>query len=76
MSDVARSLHAIEQDDEEVADELRRLGAQKQSRELSGQTLQAMAFADEAHIRLAGHCLFRGGGYIPRNIPCHQSRST
>ena len=33
---------------------------------------------DQAYIRLVGHCLclFRGGGYILRNIPCHQSRST
>ena len=86
MSDVTRILHAIEQGDEKVTDELlplvyeelRRLAAQKLSHELPDQTLQATALVHEACIRLVGNCLclFRGGGYILRNIPCHQSRST
>ena len=60
MTDVTRILHAIEQGDEKVTDELlplvyeelRRLAAQKLSHELPGQTLQATALVHEAYIRL------------------------
>jgi len=62
MSDVTRILTAIEQGDAEEADkllplvyeELRRLAAQKMSRESPGQTLQATALVHEAYIRLVG----------------------
>ena len=62
MSDVTRILTAIEQGDAKAADkllplvyeELRRLAAQKMSRELPGQTLQATALVHEAYIRLVG----------------------
>jgi len=62
MSDVTRILDAIEQGDERAADkllplvykELRLLAAQKLSRELPGQTLQATALVHEAYIRLVG----------------------
>ena len=60
MTDVTRILHAIEQGDEKVTDELlplvyeelRRLAAQKLSHELPGRTLQATALVHEAYIRL------------------------
>ena len=60
MSDVTRILNAIEQGDAKAADELlplvyeelRRLAAQKMSRESPGQTLQATALVHEAYIRL------------------------
>jgi RNA polymerase sigma factor (TIGR02999 family) len=60
MSDVTRILSAIEQGDAQatekllplVYDELRRLAAQKMSREPPGQTLQATALVHEAYIRL------------------------
>lgn len=63
MSDVTRILNAIEQGDQEAADvllplvyqELRTLAAQKLSRELPGQTLQATALVHEAYIRLLGN---------------------
>jgi RNA polymerase sigma factor (TIGR02999 family) len=62
MSDVTRILAAIEQGDARAADqllpavyeELRRLAAQKMSRERPGQTLQATALVHEAYIRLVG----------------------
>ena len=62
MSDVTRILTAIEQGDPRAADELlpavyqelRRLAAQKLSRERPGQTLQATALVHEAYIRLVG----------------------
>jgi len=62
MSDVTRILAAIEQGDVRAADrllplvyqELRRLAAQKLSREPPGQTLQATALVHEAYIRLVG----------------------
>jgi RNA polymerase sigma factor (TIGR02999 family) len=62
MSDVTRILTAIEQGDAKEADkllplvydELRRLAAQKMSRESPGQTLQATALVHEAYIRLVG----------------------
>ncbi|MFC1652473.1 sigma-70 family RNA polymerase sigma factor [Planctomycetota bacterium] len=62
MTDVTRILNAIEQGDgkatEEllplVYEELRRLAAQKMSREVPGQTLQATALVHEAYIRLVG----------------------
>ena len=62
MSDVTRILAAIEQGDARAADkllplvyeELRRLAAQKMSKEQPGQTLQATALVHEAYIRLVG----------------------
>jgi RNA polymerase sigma factor (TIGR02999 family) len=62
MSDVTRILNAIEQGDARAADELlpavyeelRRLAAQKLSREKPGQTLQATALVHEAYLRLVG----------------------
>jgi len=62
MSDVTRILTAIEQGDAKAADELlpliydelRRLAAQKMSREPPGQTLQATALVHEAYLRLVG----------------------
>jgi RNA polymerase sigma factor (TIGR02999 family) len=62
MSDVTRILNAIEQGDARDADkllplvyeELRRLAAQKMSRELPGHTLQATALVHEAYMRLVG----------------------
>jgi len=62
MSDVTRILTAIEQGDAKAVDELlplvyeelRRLAAQKMSRESPGQTLQATALVHEAYIRLVG----------------------
>jgi RNA polymerase sigma factor (TIGR02999 family) len=60
MSDVTQILTAIEQGDARAADqllplvyqELRRLAAQKISREPPGQTLQATALVHEAYIKL------------------------
>jgi RNA polymerase sigma factor (TIGR02999 family) len=62
MTDVTRILTAIEQGDARAADELlplvyeqlRRLAAQKLSREPPGQTLQATALVHEAYLRLVG----------------------
>jgi len=62
MSDVTRILVAIEQGDVRAVDELlpavyqelRLLAAQKLSKELPGQTLQATALVHEAYIRLVG----------------------
>lgn len=62
MSDVTRILNAIEEGDARATDkllplvyeELRRLAAQKMSKELPGQTLQATALVHEAYIRLVG----------------------
>jgi RNA polymerase sigma factor (TIGR02999 family) len=60
MKDVTRILSAIEQGDPRAAaqllplvyDELRRLAAQKLTREEPGQTLQATALVHEAYLRL------------------------
>ena len=62
MSDVTRILTAIERGEARAADqllllvyeELRRLAAQKLSREPPGQTLQATALVHEAYLRLVG----------------------
>jgi RNA polymerase sigma factor (TIGR02999 family) len=61
MSDVTQVLHAIEQGDPSVAeqllplvyDELRKLAAAKMAQEKPGQTLDATALVDEAYLRLA-----------------------
>src|SRR6476620_11263575 len=60
MNDVTRILTAVEQGDSNAAarllpliyDELRRLAAQRLSKEPAGQTLQATALVHEADIRL------------------------
>ena len=60
MNDVTRILTAVEQGDSHAAarllpllyDELRRLAAQRLSKEPAGQTLQATALVHEAYIRL------------------------
>jgi RNA polymerase sigma factor (TIGR02999 family) len=60
MSEVTRILTAIDQGEPHAAaqllplvyDELRRLAAQKMSREMPGQTLQATALVHEAYLRL------------------------
>src|SRR4051794_13025124 len=60
MNDVTRILTAVEQGDPHAAarllpliyDELRRLAAQRLSKEPAGQTLQATALVHEAYIRL------------------------
>lgn len=60
MSDVTRTLNAIEEGNENLTDELlqsvyeelRRLAAAKMSQELPGQTLQATALVHEAYMRL------------------------
>lgn len=62
MSDVTRILNAIERGEAKATDELlplvyeelRLLAAQKLSREVPGQTLQATALVHEAYLRLAG----------------------
>jgi RNA polymerase sigma factor (TIGR02999 family) len=62
MSDFTRILQAIEQGDTRAVDrllpavyeELRRLAAQKLSREKPGQTLQPTALVHEAYLRLVG----------------------
>lgn len=62
MSDVTRILAAIERGDVRAVDELfplvyqelRQLAAQRMSRELPGQTLQATALVHEAYLRLVG----------------------
>jgi RNA polymerase sigma factor (TIGR02999 family) len=62
MSDVTRTLSAIEQGDPSAAaqllplvyDELRQLAAQKLAHEQPGQTLQATALVHEAYLRLVG----------------------
>ena len=62
MSDVTRILAAIEQGDVKAVDELfplvyqelRQLAAQRFSKELPGQTLQATALVHEAYLRLVG----------------------
>jgi RNA polymerase sigma factor (TIGR02999 family) len=62
MSDVTRTLSAIEQGDPHAAeqllpivyDELRKLAAQKLAQERPGQTLQATALVHEAYLRLVG----------------------
>src|SRR5262245_13893937 len=63
MSEVTRILSAIEQGDPHAAeqllpliyDELRKLAAQKMSREAPGQTLQATALVHEAYLRLVAN---------------------
>ncbi len=60
MADVTRILEAIEQGDSHAAeqllplvyDELRKLAAQRLSREKPGQTLEATALVHEAYLRL------------------------
>lgn len=62
MSDVTRILAAIEGGDVRAVDELfplvyqelRQLAAQRMSKELPGQTLQATALVHEAYLRLVG----------------------
>src|SRR5438270_13408246 len=62
MSEVTRILSAVEQGDPSAAeqllplvyDELRRLAAQRLSREAPGQTLDATALVHEAYLRLVG----------------------
>ena len=62
MAEITRILEAIDEGDVHAAeellpliyDELRRLAAQKLSREKPGQTLQATALVHEAYIRLVG----------------------
>jgi len=62
MTEVTRILSAMDQGDAKAADallplvydELRRLAAQKLSREKPGQTLQATALVHEAYLRLVG----------------------
>ena len=62
MSDVTRILNAMDQGDAKEADrllslvyeELRRLAAQKMSKEKPGHTLQATALVHEAYVRLVG----------------------
>jgi RNA polymerase sigma factor (TIGR02999 family) len=62
MTDVTRILSAIEQGDQQAAeellpliyDELRRLAAQRLAREKPGQSLQATALVHEAYLRLVG----------------------
>jgi RNA polymerase sigma factor (TIGR02999 family) len=68
MNDVTRILSAIERGDSAAAgqllpliyDELRKLAAQKLSREPPGQTLQATALVHEAYLRLIGDGAERG----------------
>ncbi len=63
MSEVTRILAAIEQGDVHAVDgllplvyqELRRLAAQRLSKESPGQTLQATALVHEAYLRLVGN---------------------
>src|SRR6266702_6434373 len=60
MSDVTRILSAIDQGDQQAAeqllplvyDELRKLAAQRLAQEAPGQTLQATALVHEAYLRL------------------------
>ena len=60
MNEITRILSAIEQGDPQAAEELlplvyselRRLAAQRLSREAPGQTLQATALVHEAYLRL------------------------
>src|SRR3954471_22465971 len=62
MSEVTKTLSAIEQGETHAAeqllplvyDELRRLAAQKLGQEKPGQTLQATALVHEAYLRLVG----------------------
>jgi RNA polymerase sigma factor (TIGR02999 family) len=62
MSDVTRILAAIERGDVRAVDELfplvyqelRQLAAQRMSKEVPGQTLQATALVHEAYLRLVG----------------------
>ncbi|NQV36194.1 MAG: RNA polymerase subunit sigma, partial [Phycisphaeraceae bacterium] len=75
MCEVTRILHAIEEGSTDatdkllalVYDELRRLAAQKMSRETPGQTLQATALVHEAYLRLVGsdgNVVFHGRGHF------------
>jgi RNA polymerase sigma factor (TIGR02999 family) len=62
MSGIVESLSAIQQGDPQAAeqllplvyDELRKLAAQKMSRESPGQTIEATALVHEAYLRLVG----------------------
>jgi RNA polymerase sigma factor (TIGR02999 family) len=68
MNEVTLILFAIDQGDEQAAgrllplvyDELRKLAAQKLSREQPGQTLQATALVHEAYLRLVGNSARQG----------------
>jgi RNA polymerase sigma factor (TIGR02999 family) len=63
MSEVTRILSAIEQGDQQAAqqllpfvyEELRKLAAQRLAQEKPGQTLQATALVHEAYLRLVGN---------------------
>jgi hypothetical protein len=70
MSEVTRILSGIEQGDPHAAeqllplvyDELRKLAAQKLTREQPGKTLEATALVHEAYLRLIGvaePCVYR-----------------
>jgi RNA polymerase sigma factor (TIGR02999 family) len=91
MTDVTRILSAIERGDAKATDkllplvyeELRLLAAQKLSRELPGQTLQATALVHEAYIRLVGeevqdwksrHHFFRAAAEAMRRIIIDNAR--
>src|SRR5437588_6871210 len=73
MSNVTRILSAIEQGDPLAAaellplvyDELRKLAAQRLTREKPGQTLQATALVHEAYLRLVAS----GDASAPREQP-------
>src|ERR1700687_6075942 len=62
MTEVTKTLNAIEQGDPQAAEkllplvyeELRKLAAQKLAQEAPGQTLQATALVHEAYVRLVG----------------------
>src|SRR3989449_5372360 len=74
MSEVTRILSAIEQGDRHAAeqllplvyDELRKLAAQRLSREKPGQTLQATALVHEAYLRLVTRPGGRSGEAEPQ----------
>src|SRR4029079_17448639 len=76
VNEVTRILSAIEQGDPRAAEqllplvyeELRKLAAQKLSREAPGQTLQPTALVHEAYLRLVA-----GGGRPPANTQEHAS---
>src|SRR5207302_1318244 len=73
MADVTQILNAIEQGDPHAAaqllplvyDELRKLAAQRLTREKPGQTLQATALVHEAYLRLVAS----GDASAPREQP-------
>jgi hypothetical protein len=89
MSDVTRTLAAIEQGDAQaseqllplVYEELRRLAAQKMAQEKPGQTLDATALVHEAYLRLVGRTAESAMGFSrpllsqPQPKPCDESWS-